>query len=271
MFEGNHEAMFLIIAGRPRSGTTILQTLCDRHPEVSMTNEFGSLMYLEQSFTRHALNMFKRLQRVQGKWAFDHAYYINQPEELAQRNKKFARSYLLRLRWQTWRRVTAVAIEATYRQLFPAAKVIGDKLPHYLLHMKTLSAQDNLKRLVIYRDCRDVTSSFLHQVRTTWKDADWVHQFDTAEKIAASWVRDIQIMESHADRLMILQYEKLMQQPEQELARLSDWLGIDPHGFPVELLRADSIGKYREGLTPAEIDAVLAVASPTLLRLGYEI
>ena len=263
--------MFLIIAGRPRSGTTILQTLCDRHPEVSMTNEFGSLMYLEQSFTRHALNMFKRLQRVQGKWAFDHAYYTNQSDELARLNKRFAMNYLRQLRWQTWGKVTAVAVEATYRQLFPSAKVIGDKLPHYLLHMKTLTAQQNLKRLVIYRDCRDVTSSFLHQVRTTWKGADWVHQFDTAEKIAASWVRDIQIMESHADKLMILQYERLMQQPEQELARLSSWLDIDPQGFPTELLRADSIGKYRQGLTTAEIDAVLTIASPTLLRLGYEL
>lgn len=263
--------MFLTIAGRPRSGTTILQTLCDQHPEVSLTNEFGSLMYLEQSFTRHALNVFRRWRRVQGRWAFDHSYYKNQPDDLARLNRKFALNYLLWLRRHTWRKATAVAVEATYRDLFPSAKVVGDKLPHYLLHMKTLAAQENLKRLVIYRDCRDVTSSFLHQVRTTWKDADWVHQFDTAEKIATSWVRDIQIMESHADRLLILQYEKLMQQPEQELTRLSDWLGIDPRGFPVALLRANSIGKYRDGLTPAEIDAVLAIASPTLLRLGYEI
>lgn len=150
--------------------------------------------------------------------------------------------------------------------------MIGDKLPHYLLHMKTLTAQQNLKRLVILPGAtRDVTSSFLYQVRTTWKGADWVHQFDTAEKIAASWVRDIQIMESHADNLMILQYERLMQQPEQELARLSSRLDMNPQGFPTELLRADSIGKYRQGLTTAEIDAVLTIASPTLLRLGYEL
>lgn len=57
-------------------------------------------MYLEQSFTRHALNMFKRLQWVQGKWAFDHAYYTNQSDELARLNKRFAMNYLRQLRWR---------------------------------------------------------------------------------------------------------------------------------------------------------------------------
>ena len=261
--------MFLIIAGRPRSGTTILQTLCDRHPEISMTNEFGSLMYVEQSFTRHALNMFKRLQRVQGKWAFDHAYYTNQPDELARLNKRFALNYLRQLRWQTWGKVTAVAIEATYRQLFPSAKVIGDKLPHYLLHMKTLTAQQNLKRLVIYRDCRDVTSSFLVQARTNWKDTDWVKNVDTAEKVATKWVRGIEIMEKYADKLIILQYEALMHEPQKELQRVSEAIGLDPAGFPTDMIDPGSIGKYHKGLSPEELETVLRVAGPTMERLGY--
>lgn len=260
--------MLLIITGRPRSGTTILQTLCDNHPDIALTNEFGNFIYMEQTFGKHALNIMKRWQRVQGKWAFDHSAG-NKAGSLAWQNLLFALKYLHYVKRDHRGKVTVDSLEATYTNLFPSAKVRGDKLPHYLLHMDKLIAYGNLKRLVIYRDCRDVTSSFLQQVRTTWKDASWIHQFDTAKKIATSWVRDIGIMESYADQLMILQYEKLMEQPTQELSRISAWLDIDPQGFPVELLRTDSIGKYRDGLTKAELAAVLKIAGETMLRLGY--
>ena len=260
--------MALIIAGRPRSGTTILQTLCDRHPDIAFTNEFGNFLYVDQKFFRHARNIFDRWQRVKGKWAFDFSS-IDESKSLAAINFKFAMKYLFHLYGNYRKTVTVASIEATYRDLFPEAKVIGDKLPHYLLQMDKLAAQDDLKRLVIYRDCRDVTSSFLKQARTTWKDAPWIHKLDSAEKIATSWVRDIEIMESFADKLMILQYETLMNQPAQELARISAWLNIDPEGFPVELLNSDSIGKHKKGLTEEELDTVMKIAGPTMERLGY--
>ena len=261
--------MLLIIAGRPRSGTTILQTLCDRHPDITMTNEFGSFMYTEQKFGKHALNIFKRWQRVQGKWAFEYSY-VNSTKPLSWLNLMFAMKYLFYLGRNCWSGGVMVdSIEAAYEDLFPAARVKGDKLPHYLLHMEKLASLDGLKRLVIFRDCRDVTSSFLKQVRTTWIGASWTHQFDTAEKIATSWVRDIKIMEAYADKLLIVQYEKLMLQPAQELSRISAWLNVDPQGFPIELFRTNSIGKYQDGLTTAELNAVLEIAGPTMLRLGY--
>lgn len=260
--------MALIIAGRPRSGTTILQTLCDKHPDIALTNEFGNFLFLDQTYLDHARNIFDRWQRVKGKWTFEIDSFGNRMP-LAVVNLLFAAKYLFRLNKNYQKAVTVEAIEATYKSMYPNAKVIGDKLPHYLLSMKKLAAQDNLKRLVIYRDCRDVTSSFLKQARTNWKDAPWIHKLDTAEKIATTWVRDIGIMESLAEQLMIVQYEKLMHQPELELARISDWLGVDPAGFQVELLSTKSIGKHKKGLTPEEIKTVMAIAGPTMERLGY--
>lgn len=260
--------MVLIIAGRPRSGTTILQTLCDSHPDIAFTNEFGNFQFIDQSFIKHAHNIFNRWQRVKGKWAFDFSS-VDEAKPLARVNFAFAMRYLFYLFGNCRKAVTVEAIEATYKDIFPEAKVVGDKLPHYLLQMEKLAAQENLKRLVIYRDCRDVTSSFLKQARTTWKDAPWIHKLDSAEKIATSWVRDVGIMESFADKLMIVQYETLMRQPAQELARISTWLDIDPDGFPIELLSTNSIGKYQEGLTTAELETVLQIAGPTMARLGY--
>ena len=113
--------MALIIAGRPRSGTTILQTLCDRHPDIAFTNEFGNFLYLDQNFVRHALNIYRRWQRVQGKWAFDYSS-INKSKSLAALNFMFAMKYLFHLYGNCRRKVTVDSIEATYKDLFPKAK-----------------------------------------------------------------------------------------------------------------------------------------------------
>ncbi len=260
--------MILMIGGHPRSGTTLLQTLCDLHPEMAVTNEFGCFSFLGQSYGEYARNIFDRWKRVRGKWAFDISY-ANYHGLISINNFRFALLHLLRFRQQYQGEVTAVSLETTYRRMFSGARVVGDKWPHYLFRMDKYVQEDDLTRLVIYRDCRDVTSSFLVQARTNWKDTDWVHKVDNAEKIAARWVRGIEMMETHADKLVILQYEALMHEPEKELRRVSEAIGVDPSGFPTDMINPGSIGKYKKGLTPEELETVMAVAGPTMERLGY--
>lgn len=260
--------MILMIGGHPRSGTTLLQTLCDLHPDMAVTNEFGCFSFLGQSYRAYAGSIFNRWQRVQGKWAFDIAY-ANYPRLLKTNNFFFGLRHLYHYRKQHESEVTAVSLEATYRTMFPKAKVVGDKWPHYLFRMDKYVQDDDLTRLVIYRDCRDVTSSFLVQARTNWKDTDWVHRVDNAEKVAARWVRGIEIMEAHANKLIIMQYEALMHEPKRELQRVSEVLGLDLAGFPTDMINPGSIGKYQKGLTPEELETVMAVAGPTMARLGY--
>jgi hypothetical protein len=92
---------------------------------------------------------------------------------------------------------------------------------------------------------------------------------DTAEKIAAQWVRAVEIMERCSDRIKMIRYEDLVQQPKRELQTLSDWLGVDPSGFPNGLIRNASIGNYKSGLTNEELTNVMKIAGTTLARLGY--
>ena len=260
--------MILMIGGHPRSGTTLLQTLCDLHPEMAVTNEFGNFAFLGQSYWEYARNIYDRWQRVQGKWAFDISY-AGEQEKLSRNNLKFALRHLYYFRKLYRGQVTAVSLEATYRTMFPNAKVVGDKWPHYLFRMDKYVQDDALTRLVIYRDCRDVTSSFLVQARTNWHNTNWIHKVDNAEKIASRWVGGIETMEAYADKIIIMQYEALMQQPVQELNRVSEALGLDPAGFPTDMINPGSIGKYKKGLTPEELETVMAIAGPTMARLGY--
>jgi hypothetical protein len=260
--------MALMISGHPRSGTTLLQQLCDGHPELGVTNELGNFTHLDQSYLAYARHLYERWRRVQGGWAFDVAY-ADQHESLRANNLRFILRHLGYLLRSGPDRVTVRRIEAAYRSSFSQAHILGDKWPHYLFILDRFVDNPDLMHLVIYRDCRDVTSSFLKQVRTTWREADWVGKIDTAEKIAHRWVRGINMMERYADKVYIMRYETLMQQPRIELNRLADWLAIDPAGFDSEMIRTTSIGKYQTGLTETELKTVMAIAGPTLARLEY--
>lgn len=261
--------MILIIGGHQRSGTTLLQTLCYLHPDIAVTNEFGNFVYLGRSYEEYARHIFDRWRRVQGMLAFDISYN-GYSQMMNIKNFWFALRHLYYCRQQyQGMAVTAESLEAAYHRMFPGTKVVGDKWPHYLFRMNKFAKEDSLTRLVIYRDCRDVTSSTLIKARTSWKNTDWVRNMDNAEKVAARWVRGIEMMEAHADKLVILQYEALMHEPEKELQRVSEAIGVDPAGFPTGMINPGSIGKYQEGLTSTELETVMEVAGPTMARLGY--
>ena len=258
----------LIIAGMPRSGTTLLQHLCNAHPEMSVTNEFGNFAFLGSSYGAYALRALHRWHRVSGRWRFlgaaDTDWRLNHRDNL-----RFVGTHLLQLARRRPFRIDVTHLTAAAAVGAPEARVIGDKLPRYIFSMKRFVSHPDLFRLVIYRDCRDVASSFLRKVRTDWRDMAWSRHLDNAEKIAGRWVTSIEEMEAHADGLFVMRYEALVDEPGTHLQRLGSWLDVDPSAFDQTRIRATSVGKYEAGLSAGEIDAVVGIAGPTMERLGY--
>ena len=124
---------------------------------------------------------------------------------------------------------------------------------------------------MIFRDSRDVASSTLHGYCTKWRGRSWTVSVDTAEKVAARWIRSIEIIERNRDKIHIIRYEDLIREPGAELERLGRWLRVDPC-LPVEevsRIRENSIGKYKTGLTREELDAVMKITGPVMEKLGY--
>ena len=157
-----------------------------------------------------------------------------------------------------------------WRLAQPGAQVVGDKYPEYIWSLDNLVANPGLSTLVIYRDCRDVTSSTLQRARTDWRRMPlFVRKLDTAENVARRWVRAIDLMEANRDKVFMVRYEELVTNASEQMGRISEWLGIDPVGFDVGQITGRSIGKYKRGLTRAEIDTVMRIAGPTMSRLGY--
>jgi hypothetical protein len=165
--------------------------------------------------------------------------------------------------------VRAQDVDTVLRTLFPGVRYVGDKFPSYVFNLSMLAGQECIRTVVIYRDGRDVVASFLQKVRKDWKRLPVVGQFDTPTKIALRWCRAIEEMQRHGDRLHAIQYETLVQNPIDELARLAAFLEIDPAGFRYDLVSPARVARFRETLTDDELAAVMNVAGPTLEKLGY--
>lgn len=267
----------LIITGMPRSGTTLLQELCDNHPQMRVTKEFGNYLFVGKPLIGYMRGTARRARQINGKWR-PYGFRHEVPKTLLQTlrirganqiaNGVAVLAHALRIARHGTGPVTLsglVAAEAGDDGI----RVVGDKFPQYIFRMDQFVDLPELLRLVIYRDCRDVTSSFLKKLRADWKNQSWTRPFNTAGKIARKWVDGIEIMERHAESLFVVRYEALASDAEGELRRIAEWLDVDPSGFDKERVFGSSVGSYRRGLTPKELDEVLAVAGPTLERLGY--
>jgi hypothetical protein len=261
--------MALMISGHPRSGTTLLANLCNGHPEIDVTFELASFLFLDKSWwnytsllTEHYLvNKRICIYRPRPNFGMRALRYV--------RSHSFAARYFFALRRYRQGYIDVPSIETTLHHLFPKARIVGDKYPGYIFKLDTFANLQGLSRLVIYRDGRDVTSSTLVRARTRWQDLPWVTEFDTAAKVAKRWVQAIEMMERYADQLYTLRYEDLVSQPEQQLTALGKWLGVDPAGFNWEDVHATSVGNHKSDLTRSELDEFMEIAGPTMTRLGY--
>jgi hypothetical protein len=261
------QAQPLIIAGMPRSGTTLLQRLSDHHPQMRVSNDFGNYAFIGDSFPVYMAKAARRVLEINGRSRINGAFGGRRTNYVS--NIRTTSVHLLRLAQQGNGPVslTALAVEAGKND--PRTRIVGDKFPQYIFKMNRFVELPDLLRLVIYRDCRDVTSSFLRMVRTAWKYRRWIRDTNTVETIARRWVQAIEIMERHAGYLFVIRYEDLVGDPRLQLQRLAECLNVEPSGFNARMVSESSVGKYKRGLTAEEQDAVLAVAGSTLERLKY--
>lgn len=245
----------------------MLRILCNRHPDMAVTNEFASLLQLGRPYPRYVIHVLRTWGRTRNRK--DIFNPRNRGGLTPFTNLFYTLSYLLHLGLHWRKRIGPEDVEAAMRGVFPQARVVGDKYPDYIWNLDRYVRMPSLTCIVIYRDCRDVASSTLQQVHTAWKGRRFATQMDTAEKVARRWVEAVEVMERNADGVHTLRYESLIAQPLPELEAIGAKLGVDPGRFPIHIIRDTSIGKHRQGLTPEALEAVMAIAGPTMQRLGY--
>jgi hypothetical protein len=265
--------MALIIGGHPRSGTTLLLELCNGHPDITITNEFGNFRYLGRAYKEYRHMLLKRLwdKRILENrnllWSRDNKLSLKVVKILS--SHAFLARYFFEIRKYRRNIIDASIIEVVLQHIFSEARIVGDKEPHYVFALDELAGAEGLSCLIIYRDCRDVVSSVLEKAHTIWRNKAWAKDFDSSAKIANKWIKAIELMERNSSKIYTLRYENLVLQPVVEIEALSKWLGVDPAGFSVDIISVSSIGKYKSRLNDKDLKTIMEIAGTTMLRYGY--
>ncbi|MSP14616.1 MAG: sulfotransferase [Chloroflexi bacterium] len=258
--------MALLLCGHQRSGTSLLRLLCNGHPEITITREFGNFMDLGTAFPQHARSALQHWWHspFRPSWHNDQRRgVINMPLNLW-----FVLRYLQQLSLYRNTLIQASHIEIAMKKLLPGSRVVGDKYPDYAFLLDRLVPMEGIRCVVIYRDPRDVASSSVQKARTEWRNA-WPPQMREAKHVAERWMQQVKLMDSHARKIHIIRFESLVTDPQPVLEGLGEWLGVDPKGFPHEMVSGAPIGNYRQGLTAQEVQDVISVAGPMMESLGY--
>jgi hypothetical protein len=252
-----------LVAGHPRSGTTVLTRLLNTHPEVEATFELGAFERLDAPYLeyRRALRLSYRDRPVRGVGA-------GSPRARTWASRRFVAEFRYRL-WRCRRGVIGLDTVAELLSRTLGRTWVGDKLPRYVFELDDLARREGLDRIVILRDCRAVTASTLARVRTGWKGRGWTERIDTPAKVAANWVRAVESMERNLSRVHVIRFEDLLEDPRRCVESLAAYLDLDPLAFDASLVRRPG-SKPDQILDHASRAAVEEVAGEAMGRWGYD-
>lgn len=257
----------VFIVGSPRSGTTFLRHVLDRHPSLSVCGE-----------TRFFAEVYKR-RRLFG----DLANPANR-RRLVEQYLSTAR--IRRIGMDLDALKEKLLREATsYRELFTGIleyyaesqgkKRMGEKTPHHAFHAKTLCQWYPGAAIIhLVRDPRDVVASLQ---RMPWAP-------DSIVSNASMWLlfdRAARRLQNYAGYLLV-RYETLVTQPEHELARICAHVGEDyapgmllatgPASVPrlaAGPLTTERLNKWKEQLTAEEVSLVEWIDGRDMQMYGY--
>lgn len=209
--------LFFII-GRPRTGTTLLQSLLDAHPEVIIPWECQFVLNLYPAYGKindwTAADLQHFYDDLLTQWQFS-SWNID-TEDLRKNLLSCTGSY-------KYRDICEV-VYLQYRSLFPKTQIrlIGDKNHGYTIYTERL--------LKIYPEAR-----FIYILRDYRDNFDSVKRVDFEVPIVSLVVykwkffykKALEASRKHPQSFYFLRYEDLVSAPEKYFREVSDFLGID--------------------------------------------
>jgi hypothetical protein len=204
----------LIVTGCPRTGTSTLCKLLSKDPRILVTNEANTYFNWKNPIGSFLSDLLSNPQGV--TYGLLKSNDIS-PEELAElaaeRNMSGEQFYEL--------------LKERSRK-----PIVGDKVPvGYLIKLNELSkAFPQAKFLITLRDGRDVVASQIRHFRNSAVRQHW-HRADI-EQAQGMWLGLTKILLNQVllvapDRFFILRYEYLVDETDDALAALSEFLGLD--------------------------------------------
>lgn len=211
---------FFFIIGRARSGTTLLRTMFDAHPNIKIPLESPLILELAKDFSKKEtwgkadlLDFYQRVIRVKDfkKWGMDN-------EELKEK--------LLTHEGTCSFKELIDSIYCSAPDIFEKGKIllVGDKNPVYSIWIKQIfKLYPEAKYIHLQRDYRAHIVSMLkvglfsrHIVALAYR---WKYSAKTISKIK----------KRYPHLFFSLKYEELVERPEFYLSQLCDFLGLPFH------------------------------------------
>ena len=255
----------IVMGGAPRSGTTVLRRLLDRHPEVCSGAE--TKLFVPAAFNLEWLAdaygiPLEELQHFR-KDSASQAAFIDAFADRVKRGEgkeRWAEKTPLNIRNLDW-----------IMPRFPEASVVH-----------------------IIRDGRDVVCSMRQHPDWRWVDGEWKKVLvpRSIETYAQRWLADTATGMAWRDdpRYVEVRYEDLVADPAGVLRGICDGIGVTADadwladvGRPAVgsetasrpdyegAVSSASVGRWREDLTAAEQDEVRRLCRPRLRQLGYDV
>lgn len=261
--------VFIISSGR--SGTTLLRSMLVASGQISIPPETQNIHTLAVKFLSYTGLKWENLSRLMIADFESHHNYFMWETNLAPLYQKV-------IDLPAENRSLATIIDQVYMfyaaEKFPDAKIWGDQSPIYTFQLPTLLKVFPHARFIhMLRDGRDVISSMVTR-----------HGEGYLTEAIHRWKKSIEITEKFqkqmpTERYLEVRYEHLVEQSEQTLQNISDFIGIEftPNmleywhlpstveskhkSFHQNLAKpvfSSSVGKWRERLSQEQIDIMLA-------------
>ena len=279
---------FFFIIGRPRSGTTLLRTLLDAHPNIGIPTECNFIMALAARYAHK-----KRFSQQTLLNFCNDLSYARYFDKLPLRRKEL-RDAILSQPADTQYATLCRLVTASYISVYEKGEImaLGDKNPAY--------SSENFRRVYglipgaryihIVRDYRDMIVSL--------KKGGF--RMPSVEFMARSWVQSLKtihtVSESDKASFYRVRYEDLVMNPEQEMKNICTYLGVpyyseilDFHtrkeAFEIKQkqmniaayhrslfqpINASRCGLWKSELSRSEIIAAESIAGIAGAELGYE-
>ncbi len=228
------------VVGRPRSGTTLLRTLFDAHPNITFPPECQFIINLYPRYgkinnwsEKEILDFYNDLIK---EWLFD-TWKIDS-RKLKDQLLKFTGSH-------SYGTICKV-VYLEYNSLFEKGNIefIGDKNPGYAIYTKQLlKIFPEAKFIHIIRDYRDNFVSI--------KNVDF--ELPVPSLVVQKWKYFFKKFrkDSHQmpNRYMVINYENIAREPEKSLKELCDFVGInfDKSVFNFHEKKDEILKQYPEG------------------------
>lgn len=282
--------MFLIIA-RPRSGTTLLRTLFDRHPNVVIPIE--SPFILRYFWKYHKVKNWTKEKILE---FYEDITDDSEPDYLTIErwtiDKEQLKKDLLALEGQTTYSELCKVVNASYQSLFPTeeVKVVGDKNPIYSNRSNyLLKLFPDAKVIHMTRDYRDYLQSMLRAGFVKNIEPIIMHRWKK------SWELNTKLERKYPKQFLFVRYEDLVETPEKTFKKMCSFLEIpytdnifDFHKYKETALKYYSeedlelyhsklfkpinnknVGDWKKNLTKEQVEVAEAIAGKVGEQAGY--